>query len=131
MSFKSTDKLEGVIPDWKWNIKVHISLRPEMHTFHSRWQCRTTFYKEPWHTVHGLNLIHVTVDVQSGLCGTHVHRNAVKWLQMCDVGGPACQGTWLGTLVLPLDRFHLFGHTRTPSLLVPGMNTGPLCVYVA
>ncbi|KAJ4437732.1 hypothetical protein ANN_17877 [Periplaneta americana] len=30
-----------------------------------------------------------------------------------------------------LDGFHLLGHTRTPSRLIPGMNTGPLCFYVA
>ena len=82
--------------------------------------------------IHGLNPIHVTTDVQSGFHGTHVHTNADKWFQMmCDVGGAAGQGTCLGTFVLPLDRFHLLGHTRTPSRLVHGMNTGPLCFYVA
>ena len=58
---------------------------------------------------------------------THVHTNADKWLQMCDVGGSACQGSWFGTFVLLLNRFHMLGHTRTPCRLDHGMNTGPLC----
>ena len=101
-----------------------------MHSFFGKWHCRTTSSKEPWHTVHGLNPINVTADVESGLHGTQVHTNADKWLQMlCDVGGVAYQGKWLGTFVLPLGRFQLLGHTQTPSQLVPGMNTGPLYFY--
>ena len=42
VSFKPTDKLQGVIPDWKRSIKVHITLCPEMHSFHVRWHCRTS-----------------------------------------------------------------------------------------
>ena len=34
--FKSADKLLGVIPDCKWSIKDHITLCPEMHSFHGR-----------------------------------------------------------------------------------------------
>ena len=84
MSFKSTDKLQVVFPYWKWSIKVHITLCPEMHSFDDRWLCRTS-NKEPWHTVHGLNLINVTTDVGSSLHGTHVHTNADKWRHMlCD-----------------------------------------------
>ena len=132
VSFKSTDKLQKVIPDCKWYIKVRITLCPEMQSFHGRWHCRTTSNKEPWHTVHGPNPIHVTTDVRSGFHGTHDHTNSGKLLQMlCDVVGTACQGTWLGTFMLPLDRFHLLGYTRTPSRLVLGMNTGPLCFYIA
>ena len=78
MSFKSTDKFQVVIPLWKWSRKVYITLCPEMLSFH----CRTTSNKEPWHTVHGLNPIHVTTDIRSGFHGTHVHTNAEKWLQM-------------------------------------------------
>ena len=44
-----------------------------------------------------------------------------------DEGGADCQGTWLGTFVLPLDRFHLLGHTRTLSRFVRGLNTGASC----
>ena len=74
------------------------------------------------------NPIHVATNVLSGFHGTHVHTNADKWLQILyDVGSTACQGTWLGIFVLPLDRFHMLGHTRTPSQLVPG----PLCLYIA
>ena len=79
--FQFHRQTSGVIPDWKWSLKV-ITLWTEIHSFHGRWHCTTTSNKDPWHTVHGLNPIHVTTDVWSGLHGTHVHTNAVKWLKM-------------------------------------------------
>ena len=45
-------------------------------------------------------------------------------------GVAASQGTWHVTFVLPRDRFHLLGHTQTPSRLVYGMNIRPLSFYM-
>ena len=33
VSFTFTDELQGMIPDWKWSIKVRNTLCPEMHIF--------------------------------------------------------------------------------------------------
>ena len=99
MSFKSTDKLQGVIPDWKWSIKVHITLCPEMLSFHGRWHCRASSDKELWHTVYDLKPIHVTTDVRNGLHGT-------QFIQM-PINGSRCCVMWV---VLPV-RVHGLVHS--------------------
>ena len=57
MSFKYTDNLQGVIPDCKWSINVHITLCPEMHSFHSRWHW--------WQSL-------ITCSVEGGQSGTYL-----------------------------------------------------------
>ena len=112
VSFKSTDKLQGVIPDWKWGINVHITLCREVHSFHGRWLGRT-LNKEPWHTVHGLNSIHVITVSSMGPMFTQTPINGSKccvmWVvvpvRLCGLVHSCCHLTVSTCLAIHLGLF--------------------------
>ena len=108
MSFKSTDKLQVVNPDWKWSTNLHITLCLEMHSVHGKWRCRKTSNKEPWHTIQSLNPIHVTTDVQvdSLTCNARVHTSHHGFPHSFECSG-MCQKCVTGYVVTLLKGLNI------------------------